>query len=87
MENQHQQIRGYRDLTQHEIDLMNRIKEHAAATKDLVRDVQQHLSNSAKLPHEADADLSPMRWASIGQTDLQQGFMALTRAVARPSSF
>jgi len=30
MNNQHQKIKGYRDLTQEEIDLMNRIKEKGA---------------------------------------------------------
>lgn len=30
MENQHQKIKGYRDLSQEEIDLMNRIKEKGA---------------------------------------------------------
>jgi hypothetical protein len=27
------------------------------------------------------------RWVSIGVTDLQTGFMALTRAVTKPTSF
>lgn len=27
------------------------------------------------------------RWVSIGATDLQTGLMALTRAVARPTTF
>ncbi len=27
------------------------------------------------------------RWLTIGQDHLQQGFMALTRAVARPTTF
>lgn len=30
MENQHQKIKGYRDLTQEEIDLMNEVKEKGA---------------------------------------------------------
>lgn len=28
----------------------------------------------------------PMRWAAIGRTDIQQGVMALVRAVAQPDS-
>lgn len=28
-----------------------------------------------------------LRWLAIGQTDLQQGFMALIRAIARPETF
>jgi len=27
------------------------------------------------------------RWASIGATDLQTGFMALVRAIAKPTTF
>jgi hypothetical protein len=87
MDNQHQKITGYRDLTQEEIDLMNRIKQHAADTKALIADVQQHLALSDPLPHETDLAMIPMRWTHIAQTELQQGFMALNRAVARPSSF
>lgn len=74
MENQHRQITGYRDLTADEIALMNRIKEHGAELEQLV----------AYLRDLRGAD---QRWVSIGQTDLQTGLMALTRAVARPESF
>lgn len=69
-----QKIKGYRDLTGQEIDLVNQIKAHAEETGRLVEEVFQH----------PDLD---RRWASIGQTHLQQGFMALTRSVARPESF
>lgn len=31
--------------------------------------------------------LTDKRWASIGQTDLQKGFMSLIRAVAQPTTF
>jgi hypothetical protein len=27
------------------------------------------------------------RWLSIGVTDLQKGFMGITRAIARPTTF
>lgn len=74
MENQHRKIAGYRELSQTEIDLMNDIK---AAGKDLGALV-------ATLKQIPDID---QRWVSIGATDLQTGLMALTRAVARPTSF
>lgn len=74
MENQHRKIDGYRELSQEEIDLMNEIK---AAGKDLGALV-------ATLKQMPDID---QRWVSIGATELQQGLMALTRAVARPTSF
>ncbi len=36
MDNQHKKIKGYRDLSQQEIDLMNRIKAHGEETKNLL---------------------------------------------------
>jgi len=74
MDNQHQKITGYRDLTQEEIDLMNLIK---AAGSDLDYIVK-------KLRENKSLD---QRWVSIGATDLQTGLMALTRAVAQPTTF
>lgn len=74
MENQHRQIKGYRELDQAEIDLMNEIKAKGAELGDLV----------ITLRNAANAD---QRWVSIGATDLQTGLMALTRAVAKPTFF
>lgn len=78
MENQHRIIKGYRDLSQEEIDLINEIKLKAAEVGDLVEKIK-----SVDL-HHLGIDL---RWASIAQTDLQTGFMALTRSIAKPESF
>lgn len=74
MENQHQKIKGYRDLSQAEIDLMNEIKAKGVELGDLV----------AKLRAAEGLD---QRWISIGATDLQTGLMALTRGVAQPTTF
>ena len=71
MENQHRKIKGYRELSQFEIDLMNEIKSKGA---ELVE----------KLRTTAGLD---QRWISIGATDLQTGLMALTRGVAQPEFF
>ena len=75
MENQHRKIKGYRELSQEDIDAMNSIKEIAAQVGDLISSMRDGLP---------DAD---QRWISIGATDLQKGFMALTRAVAKPDFF
>ena len=40
MKDQHKKIKGYRDLSQDEIDLMNRIKQHAEMTADLLKEVK-----------------------------------------------
>ena len=74
MENQHRQIKGYRELSQEEIDLMNRIKEQGIVLGALVEELRKI--------GELD-----QRWVSIGATDLQTGLMALTRAVTKPTFF
>ena len=74
MDNQHKKIKGYRELSQEEIDLMNKIKEQGEILGSLVEEIRNH--------HGID-----QRWASIGATDLQTGLMALTRAVAQPTTF
>ena len=74
MENQHRQIKGYRELNETEIALMNEIKEKGAELGALV----------AKLKAAEGLD---HRWVSIGATDFQTGLMALTRAVAQPTFF
>lgn len=42
MDNQHQLIKGYRDLSAEEIALINEIKAHAQATQDLIMKVELH---------------------------------------------
>lgn len=74
MDNQHQKITGYRELGQPEIDLMNRIKVLGAQCGELVAELEG-------VPHV------DIRWVRIGATDVQKGLMALTRAVARPTTF
>ena len=74
MENQHRTIKGYRELSQDEITLMNEVKEVSAKIGELVE----------KLRAAPGLD---QRWVSIGATDLQTGLMALTRGVAQPTFF
>ena len=74
MENQHRQIKGYRELSQGEIDWINTIKETGIDLSELVAALNEHM--------ETDK-----RWVSIGRTHLQEGLMALTRSVAKPTYF
>lgn len=74
MDNQHRQIKGYRELSQQEIDAMNEIKAMGAQIGALVE----------KLRAQDGLD---QRWVSIGATDMQKGLMALTRGVAQPTFF
>lgn len=91
MENQHRKITGYRELSQTEIDLMNRIKLHGEATKALVAETGAHLDKQFNDASLGDKDrlgeATPHRWLSIARTDLQTGYMALVRAVAQPTTF
>lgn len=74
MENQHRQIKGYRELNEYEIAMMNLVKENGKVLGELVE----------KLRDMPDTD---KRWVSIGATDLQTGLMALTRSIANPTFF
>lgn len=74
MQNQHQHIIGYRELTQAEIDAMNVIKAEGANLSTLVDQIR----------NTPDTD---KRWVAIAATHFQEGLMALTRAVAKPTSF
>lgn len=74
-----QPISGYRDLTDDEIDTINQIKEKAAEVGVLCDKIESGM-------HGANINVDP-RWLAIGRTDLQKGFMSLTRAIARPGGF
>ena len=77
MDNQHRKIKGYRELGQAEVDLMNEIKEKAAEVGELCE----------KLVGKDGGSAPDQRWVAIGKTDLQKGFMALVRSIAKPESF
>lgn len=102
MENQHRKIKGYRELSQAEIDLMNEVKAKGVELGDLIAKVQTYLreqSLNAQLYNEAGTDRVDQeefdrvvaaeghRWAAIAKTDLQTGLMALTRSIAQPGFF
>ena len=74
MENQHRQIKGYGELTQVEIDLMNEVKTKGAELEELVQKLRT-------------TDGLDQRWVSIGATDFQTGLMALTRSISKPTFF
>lgn len=74
MENQHREIKGYRELDASEIAMMNEVKEAGVKLGELVAKLRAHTPND-------------QRWVSIGATDLQTGLMALTRSIAKPTFF
>jgi hypothetical protein len=96
MDNQHKKITGYRDLPQADIDLMNEVKEHEKKTLELVEKIRQIENDRPRKVMEVEgydaaaaageAAQESGRWVSIAKTHLQQGYMALIRAVAKPKS-
>lgn len=98
MENQHRQIKGYRELSQAEIDLMNRIKAFGPELANLIEDIHIHVSDQHRnaqgvgTPAAQDelfrlTSAEPFKWIEAGKKDLQTGLMFLTRAVAQPRFF
>lgn len=67
-------IKGYRQLSPVEVDAINKIKAKAEEVGKLVEQLQ--MSNGLD-----------QRAINIGKTELQTGFMWLTRGIAQPESF
>ncbi|MCH7348581.1 hypothetical protein [Aeromonas sp. MR7] len=93
MENQHRQIKGYRELSQEEIDLMNRIKEkgtellslHASLVTVIVQQQAAVMVYGSEEDQARFFEAEDLHWAAIGKKDIQTGVMALVRAVAQPA--
>lgn len=67
-----QDISGYRQLSPAEVALVNEIKAKERETLALAKSLTSG-------GNEGDA-----RWAAIAKTHLEQGFMALVRAITKP---
>lgn len=67
-------ISGYRGLTEEELANINAIKAHSKVIGELVEELRKN-------------ETLDQRWVAIGATDLQKGFMSLTRAIAQPEGF
>jgi len=89
MENQHKKIKGYRDLSQAEVDLMNRIKDHAEKTATLLKEVSdmRDSEQSELAPILPERYQESKRCLALAKTNLQTGQMWFVRAVALPKSF
>lgn len=74
-------IKGYRQLTDEELSLVNEIKTKGNEVGDLIAKLE-------KLTKREDGESAPdPRWLAIAKTDLQKGFMVLVRAVTKPDFF
>lgn len=74
MENQHREIKGYRELDAADITAMNEVKGLGLMLEALVTKLRE-------------SEQTDKRWVAIGATDLQTGLMALTRSIAKPTFF
>jgi hypothetical protein len=68
------QVIGYRKLSDDEVTSMNAIKIAGNSLGALIDSF------------EKDPRFD-QRWLAIGKTQIQQGLMAVTRAIAKPTSF
>lgn len=88
MENQHRKIKGYRELSQEEIDLMNRIKQHGEQTKHLIDELYKLRDKEEEAEtFDPEQKHESRRCLRIAREHLQTGQMWLVRAVALPESF
>jgi hypothetical protein len=82
-------ITGYRQLSEAEAALMNEGKALAEAVGLYIEKLRLH---GPQFPSQ-DVYIAPVeplldqRWISIGATQLQQGFMAVIRGIAQPTTF
>lgn len=85
MENQHRHIAGYRELSADEIALMNECKALAEQCGAMIAKLRTYSPpNSVSVPVGSALD---QRWISIGATHLQEGWMAVIRGIAQPTTF
>lgn len=85
-----QKIKGYRDLSPEEIELINKIKTTALVVGELVETLAKIESakvNHGSAPEQIESAGESLRWVSQAKTHLQAGFMFLSRAVAKPQGF
>lgn len=79
---QQPKITGYRQLSQDEVDLMNEGKALAEACGQYIAKLRTYVQREGSPDPVLD-----QRWVSIGATQLQQGFMAVIRGIAQPTTF
>lgn len=75
-------ITGYRQLSEAEVALMNEGKALAEQVGAYIAKLRSPALNEQTPPLVLD-----YRWISIGATQLQQGFMAVIRGIAQPTTF
>jgi len=87
MDNQHKKIKGYRDLSPDEIDLMNRVKDHAIITGHLIEELAQIRRKQAEGNTEVEFTNTSLENLKTAKQYLQTGTMWLVRSIAMPTTF
>lgn len=64
------EIKGYRELSEQDVELVNLVKEAEIQVGNLWRMVAEKKTDG--------------RWAAIAKTHFQEGFTALVRSVTKP---
>ena len=83
-------ITGYRQLSEAAVALMNEGKALAEQVGAYIEKLRKHngIAGDSWTQAQKDAVLClDQRWISIGATQLQQGFMAVIRGIAQPTTF
>ena len=80
-------VTGYRQLSEAEVALMNEGKAPAELCGAYVEKLRQHGDTNRAGTAVVTGPKLDQRWISIGATDLQRGFMAVIRGIAKPTSF
>jgi hypothetical protein len=78
-------IKGYRQLSDEEVALVNKIKDEGIKLETLIDEVKARQAVITETFGTPDAEV--YRWSAIAKTHFQQGLMALTRAVTKPETF
>ena len=81
-------IKGYRNLTDYELSLINKLKDCEASVLSLLHEISAHIDNQlASADYDegtricrANAD----HWITSSVIDIQKAFMCANRAVAQP---
>lgn len=88
MDNQHRKIKGYRELSAEEIQLMNDIKAKGEELRVLLGRVEHAIKDvppaTEGITNEAD---HPLYWLRYADGSFRAGVMYAVRAIAQPTSY
>lgn len=88
MENQHRKIKGYRELSQQEIDLMNEVKQKGEELGCLFSKIENVFESAeSDMPLSVAQSFQRQQCITQAEVNLKQGIMWMVRSVALPESF